>query len=100
MTKIAGSGSDSGSGSISQRHASADSDPHQNVMELEHWEKLLVSGPGCSTAVSVLVVRLLPTLGSVVAAAGPVTALHHVLPAKLTLNPHLPAPHLTVLELE
>ncbi len=29
----------SGSGSISQRHGSADPgpDPHQNVMDLEHW---------------------------------------------------------------
>jgi hypothetical protein len=32
MTKIAGSGS----GSISQRHGSADTDPHQNVMDPEH----------------------------------------------------------------
>ncbi len=32
MTKIAGSGSESGS--ISQRHGSAD--PHQNVMDPEH----------------------------------------------------------------
>jgi hypothetical protein len=32
MTKIAGSGS----GSISQRHGSADPDPHQNVMDPEH----------------------------------------------------------------
>jgi hypothetical protein len=31
MTKIAGSGS------ISQRHGSADADPHQNVMDPEHW---------------------------------------------------------------
>jgi hypothetical protein len=31
MTKIAGSGS------ISQRHGSADPDPHQNVMDPEHW---------------------------------------------------------------
>jgi hypothetical protein len=37
MTKIAGSGSESGS--ISKRHGSADSDPdpHQNVMDPEHW---------------------------------------------------------------
>jgi hypothetical protein len=34
MTKIAGSGS--ASGSISQRHGSADPDPHQNVMDPEH----------------------------------------------------------------
>jgi hypothetical protein len=36
MTKIAGSGS--GSGSISQRHGSVypDPDPHQNVMNPEH----------------------------------------------------------------
>jgi hypothetical protein len=33
MTKIAGSGSESGS--ISQRHGSADPDPHQNVMDPE-----------------------------------------------------------------
>ncbi len=42
MTKIAGSGSRSGSessGSISQRHGSTDPDPdpHQNVMDLRHW---------------------------------------------------------------
>jgi hypothetical protein len=30
MTKIAGSGS------ISQRHGSADPDPHQNIMDMEH----------------------------------------------------------------
>jgi hypothetical protein len=34
MTKIAGSRS------ISQRHGSADPDPHQNVMDLEHWFQL------------------------------------------------------------
>ena len=33
MAKIAGSGS------ISQRHGSPDSDPHQNVMDLDHWYK-------------------------------------------------------------
>jgi hypothetical protein len=51
MTKIAGSGfasgsgSESGSGSISQRHGSADPDldPHQNVMDPEHCNKLLVT---------------------------------------------------------
>jgi hypothetical protein len=41
MTKIAVSGSESGSGSISQRHGSADPDPDpyspQNVMNPEHW---------------------------------------------------------------
>ncbi len=31
MTKIAGSGS------ISKRHGSADPDPHQNVMDPQHW---------------------------------------------------------------
>jgi hypothetical protein len=31
--KIAGSGSEVGSGSISQRHGTADTDPHQNVMD-------------------------------------------------------------------
>jgi hypothetical protein len=37
MMKIEGSGS--ASGSISQRHGSADPDPdpHQNVMDPEHW---------------------------------------------------------------
>jgi hypothetical protein len=34
MTKIAGSGSESGS--ISQRHGFADPDPHQSVMDPEH----------------------------------------------------------------
>jgi hypothetical protein len=42
MTKIAGSGS--ASGSISQRHGSADPDPHQNVMDLEHWMKRINGG--------------------------------------------------------
>jgi hypothetical protein len=40
MTKIAGSASASGTGSIGQRHGSADPDtdpgPHQNVMDPEH----------------------------------------------------------------
>jgi hypothetical protein len=42
MTKITGSGSESGSRSISQRHGSADPDPgpdpdpHQNVMDPQH----------------------------------------------------------------
>jgi hypothetical protein len=35
MTKIAGSGSESGS--ISQRHGSADPDAYQNVMHPQHW---------------------------------------------------------------
>jgi hypothetical protein len=34
MTKIGGSGS------ISQRHGSPDPDPHQNVMDPQHWYKL------------------------------------------------------------
>jgi hypothetical protein len=38
MTKIAGSRSRSGSGSISQRHGSADPDPYQNVMDPQHPE--------------------------------------------------------------
>jgi hypothetical protein len=40
MTKIAGSGSESGS--ISQRHGSADPDPdpRHNVMDPEHWFKV------------------------------------------------------------
>ncbi len=41
MTKIAGSGSASGSATvfISQGHGSADPDPHQNVMDQEHCPK-------------------------------------------------------------
>jgi hypothetical protein len=37
--KLTGSGSESGSESesISQRHGTADPDPHQNVMDPEHW---------------------------------------------------------------
>jgi hypothetical protein len=40
--KIEGSASGSGSksGSISKRHGSADPDPHQNVMDPEHWKKV------------------------------------------------------------
>ncbi len=40
MTKIAGSGHESRSGSISQRHESADpdSDSHQNVMDPQNWK--------------------------------------------------------------
>jgi hypothetical protein len=37
MSKIAGSGS----GSISQRHGSADPDPHKNVIYPQHWVLLL-----------------------------------------------------------
>jgi hypothetical protein len=37
MTKIAGSGS----GSISQRHGFADPDPPQNVMDPQHWSKII-----------------------------------------------------------
>jgi hypothetical protein len=37
MSKIAGSES----GSISQRHGSADPDPHKNVMDPQHWVLLL-----------------------------------------------------------
>jgi hypothetical protein len=33
MAKIAGHKSESGTGSISQRHGSADPDPYQNVMD-------------------------------------------------------------------
>jgi hypothetical protein len=48
MTKIAGSGSESGSGSISPRHGSADpySDPPQNVMDPQHWTIQTVSRYG------------------------------------------------------
>jgi hypothetical protein len=45
MTKIAGSGYGTGSetGSISQRHGSADPDPHQNVMDPEHCLQAIFS---------------------------------------------------------
>jgi hypothetical protein len=43
--KLEGSGSASGSesGSISQRHGSADPDPHQNVMDPQHWVPGMIS---------------------------------------------------------
>ena len=46
--KIAGSGSESGAGSISQRHGSADPDPDppQNVMDLQHWSEVYGSESG------------------------------------------------------
>ncbi len=50
MTKIAGSGS----GSISQRHGSADPDPLQNVMDPEHWIKFSNSCESVVEAVRVL----------------------------------------------
>jgi hypothetical protein len=37
MKYVEGSGSESGSGSLSQRHGSADPDPHQNVMDPQYW---------------------------------------------------------------
>jgi hypothetical protein len=40
--KIEGSGSASGSGSISQRHGSADPDPHQIVMDPQHCMKVKI----------------------------------------------------------
>jgi hypothetical protein len=42
MMKIEGSGSRS----ISQRHGSADPDPHQNVMDPQHWLLNLPGPPG------------------------------------------------------
>jgi hypothetical protein len=42
MMKIEGFGSASGSESISQRHGSADPDPHQNVMDPQHWLVVVV----------------------------------------------------------
>jgi hypothetical protein len=50
--KIEGSGSAYGSesGSISQRHGSADPhpdpDPHQNVMDPQHWSEVRIRGFG------------------------------------------------------
>jgi len=41
MMKIEGSAS----GSISQRHGSADPDPHQNVMDPEHCLQVVVHTP-------------------------------------------------------
>jgi hypothetical protein len=48
MTKIAGSGSEYGS--ISQRHGSADPDPHQNAMDPEHCLKVLSRYIGTSVS--------------------------------------------------
>jgi hypothetical protein len=47
MTKIAGSGSESGS--ISQKHGSEDPDPDppQNVMDREHWLRIRDPVPFC-----------------------------------------------------
>ncbi len=51
MTKIAGSGSESGS--ISQKHGSEDPDPLQNVMDPEHWytctAKFIRFSQGCGS---------------------------------------------------
>jgi hypothetical protein len=44
MSKIAGSRSESESGAISQRHGSADPDPHQYVMDPQHWHLLTCGG--------------------------------------------------------
>jgi hypothetical protein len=43
MTKMAGSGSAHGSGSISQRVGSVDPDPdpYQNAMNPQHWDEVL-----------------------------------------------------------
>ncbi len=51
MKKMAGSGSESGSGSISQRHGSADPDPHQNVMDQEEFKYLAIFGILCGAPV-------------------------------------------------
>jgi hypothetical protein len=37
LKKEVGSEVGSGSGSISQRYGSADTDPHQNVTDPQHW---------------------------------------------------------------
>jgi hypothetical protein len=60
MTKIAGSGS------ISQRHGSADSDPHQNAMDPQHWISEELLGCGCH--------KDPPELGG---AMGPIGAVGH-----------------------
>ncbi len=50
MTKIAGSGS------ISQRHGSADPDPNQNVMDPEHCHKgILLYNIHCVTCVFMII---------------------------------------------
>jgi hypothetical protein len=48
MTKVAGSGYESGSGSISQRHGSPNPDPYpyQNVMDPQHCLVITDSDPG------------------------------------------------------
>ncbi len=69
MTKIAGSGS------ISQRHGSADPDPdpHQNVMDPQHWSKVGYSffsltvepgGEGTGTQLTGTGNQLIPYLGT------------------------------------
>jgi hypothetical protein len=41
MTKIEDPDPGSGSGSISKWHGSQDPDPHQNIMDPDHWESTL-----------------------------------------------------------
>jgi hypothetical protein len=56
MTKIAGSGSESGS--ISQRHGSADPDPYQNVMDPQRWFYLALVGSAVAAVLGNLGNRL------------------------------------------
>jgi hypothetical protein len=60
MTNIAESGS--ASGSISQRHRSADPDPHQNVMDPEHcmkgWKNIGSSEILCNFEVFILYISV------------------------------------------
>jgi hypothetical protein len=48
--KIEGSGSGCGSGSISQSHGSVDPDPHQDVMDPQHRNKLYLGEPDSTPA--------------------------------------------------
>jgi hypothetical protein len=71
MTKIAGSGSESVSESISQRHGSSDPDPHQNVMGPEHCFKLLFFAQVCLVLIPVLYMLLVSlVIRSCIAAGG------------------------------
>ncbi len=69
MTKITGSGSESGS--ISQRRGFVDPDPNQNVMGQEHCFKLLFFGQVCLVLIPVLYMLLVSlVIRSCIAAGG------------------------------
>ncbi len=57
---------DSGSGSISQRHGSADPDPLQNVMDPEHWIFPSWWDVRQKSAIATLCVLCVPHLGRII----------------------------------